>query len=355
MTSNGTSAVAQTSGAARSGRVDWVDYAKGICIIMVVMMHSVLGVELAAGQTGFMHLLVAFAKPFRMPDFFMISGLFLPLVINRDWRIYLDRKVVHFAYFYVLWVTIQFGFKAPGFAAETSWAHAGYLYLESFIEPFGTLWFIYELPIFFVVTKATRRLPPLLIWGLAAILEMSHLSTGWTAIDEFGARFVYFYTGYLFADRVFALSNRARAAPRLALAALALWALVDESLVQLGVSEWPLISLSLGLAGACAIVTIGTLLARAKWLDFVRFCGEHSIVIYLAFFLPMAATRTLLLHTGIIHDVGVMSLTVTLVALFGALAIWQAAIRFGANFLFERPDAFWIAPKKPSAALQAAE
>ena len=136
---------------------------------------------------------------------------------------------------------------------------------------------------------------------------------------------------------------------------MALWALVDESLVQLGVSEWPLISLSLGVAGACAIVTTGTLLARAKWLDFVRFCGEHSIVIYLAFFLPMAATRTLLLRTGLIHDVGVMSLTVTLVALFGALAIWQAAIRFGANFLFERPDAFWIAPRKAPAALQAAE
>ena len=155
MTLNGTSA---TPLRPAGRRVDWVDYAKGICIVMVVMMHSVLGVELAAGQTGFMHALVAFAKPFRMPDFFLISGLFLSLVIDRDWRTYLDRKVVHFAYFYVLWVTIQFGFKAPGFAAESNWAHAGYLYLESFIEPFGTLWFIYLLPIFFVVTKLTRRI-----------------------------------------------------------------------------------------------------------------------------------------------------------------------------------------------------
>jgi uncharacterized membrane protein YcfT len=355
MTSNGTSAVAQNSSPARSGRVDWVDYAKGICIIMVVMMHSVLGVELAAGQSGFMHLLVTFAKPFRMPDFFLISGLFLPLVIDRDWRTFLDRKVMHFVYFYVLWVTIQFGFKAPGFAAETSWAHAGYLYLESFVEPFGTLWFIYLLPIFFVITKTTRRLPPLLIWSFAAILEMIHFSTGWTAIDEFGARFVYFYTGYLLADWVFALSNRARKEPGLARAALVIWAVANASLVQLGLSEWPVISLMLGLAGACAVVTVATLLARVKWLDFIRFCGEHSIVIYLAFFLPMAATRMLLLHTGIIHDVGMMSLTVTLSALFGALAIWQVAIRFGANFLFERPDAFWIASKKAGPALQAAE
>ena len=51
--------------------------------------------------------------------------------LPKRWRIYLDRKVVHFAYFYVLWVTIQFGFKASGFAAKSSWSHAGYLYLES--------------------------------------------------------------------------------------------------------------------------------------------------------------------------------------------------------------------------------
>ena len=41
---------------------------------------------------------------------------------------------------------------------------------------------------------------------------------------------------------------------------------------------------------------MGTLLARMQWLNFLRYCGEHSIVIYLAFFLPMAATRTLLLQ-----------------------------------------------------------
>jgi uncharacterized membrane protein YcfT len=356
MTPNGTSAIAARSAPAAPARIDWVDYAKGICIVMVVMMHSVLGVEIAAGQTGFMHLVVMFAKPFRMPDFFLISGLFLSVVIDRDWRTYLDRKVVHFAYFYVLWVTIQFGFKAPSFAAETNWSHVGFLYLESFIEPFGTLWFIYLLPVFFVVTKATRRMPPLLIWGVAALLEMAHVATGWTVIDEFCARFVYFYSGYLFAQYVFALSDRARARPALALAGLALWALVNGSLVvKSGFSEWPLISLALGLAGACAIIIIGTLLARAHWLTFLRFCGEHSIVIYLAFFLPMATTRTLLLKTGLIHDIGTISLVVTIVGVAGALAIWRIALAIGADFLFERPAAFWIAPKQPRPKLQAAE
>ncbi|MEA2884341.1 MAG: hypothetical protein QOH32_3597 [Bradyrhizobium sp.] len=338
-----------------SPRIDWVDAAKGICIVMVVMMHSVLGVEAAAGAPGFMHALVAFAKPFRMPDFFLISGLFLSMVIDRDWRTYLDRKVVHFAYFYVLWVTIQFGFKAPSFAAESGWSHVGVLYLESFIEPFGTLWFIYLLPVFFVVTKALRRAPPLAIWSAAAALEMLHVLTGWTVIDEFCARFVYFYSGYLLAAHVFALSDRARARPALALAGLALWALVNGGLVHSGFSEWPVISLALGLAGACAIAVTATLLAHAHRLDFLRYCGEHSIVIYLAFFLPMAASRTLLLKFSPIHDIGAISLLVTIAGVTGALAIWWAARGSKANFLFERPAAFWIAPGKAHAGLQAAE
>ncbi len=39
---------------------------------------------------------------------------------------------------------------------------------ESFIEPFGTLWFIYLLPIFFVVTKLTRNVPVIVILVIGA-------------------------------------------------------------------------------------------------------------------------------------------------------------------------------------------
>ena len=352
MTANGTSAATGLSAMpaqSAAGRVDWVDYAKGICIVMVVMMHSVLGVEAAAGQTGFMHLLVAFAKPFRMPDFFLISGLFLSVVIDRDWRTYLDRKVVHFAYFYVLWVTIQFGFKAPSFAAETGWSHAGLLYLESFIEPFGTLWFIYLLPVFFVVTKATTRTcRRLLIWARRG-----------AAGD--GA-----YRNRLDRDRrilralrlfLFRLSVRRLMCSRcpIARARSPRWRLRRWRSGRSSMAAWLHRASANGrwsrwcwaFAGACAIIIIGTLLARAHWLDFLRFCGEHSIVIYLAFFLPMAATRTLLLRAGLIHDVGTVSLIVTIAGVLGALAIWRVALAVGANFLFERPAAFWIAPKKP--------
>jgi hypothetical protein len=46
---------------------------------------------------------------------------------------------------------------------------------------------------------------------------------------------------------------------------------------------------------------------------------------------------------------------VTIVGVLGSLAIWQTALLLHAGFLFERPDAFWIAPKKAGPVLQAAE
>jgi uncharacterized membrane protein YcfT len=346
--------MSSTSFTTPARRVDWADYAKGFCIIMVVMMHSTLGVEEAAGRDGFMHALVAFAKPFRMPDFFMISGLFLSRVIDRDWRTFLDRKVVHFAYFYVLWVTIQFAVKAPVFAAAHGWDYVAAQYALAFIEPFGTLWFIYLLPIFFVVTKAARRVPPAVILIAAAALQIAAIDTGWTAIDEFAGRFVYFYTGYLFAPRIFAFAAVVQARPGRAAAGLAAWALVNGAVVHAGMAAWPVVALALGLAGAAAVIAFSALMAKAHAFAPVRFCGRHSIVIYLAFFLPMAATRTALLKTGLVPDVGTMSLLVTAAGVLGALAMWWAARATGATFLFERPDRFRIAPR-PRLVMQPAE
>jgi uncharacterized membrane protein YcfT len=333
-----------------SGRIDWVDYAKGFCIVFVVMMHSTLGVENVAGQEGWMHTVVAFAKPFRMPDFFMISGLFLANVIDRDWRTYLDRKVVHFVYFYLLWTAIQFAVKAPVLVHEHGVLSTVWLYVESFWEPFGTLWFIYLLPIFFVVTKLAHglRIPPLALWLLAAALEAAHIHTGVTVIDEFAARFVYFYTGYLLAPRIFTLAAAVQSKPELALAGLAWWGLLNALMVTNGLSELPLISLALGLAGAAAVVTVSALLAQVRIAAPLRYCGRNSIVIYLASFLPMAASRALLMKTCWITDIGTISVLVTCAGVFGAL-VWYWAVRGTfLRFLFERPQRFWLAPNAPS-------
>lgn len=345
-------------------RVGWVDAAKGICIIFVVMMHSTMGVGIAMGGEGFMHDIVAFARPFRMPDFFLLSGLFLGLVIDRPWLRYVDRKVVHFLYFYVLWLSIHFLFKAPGIAMESGIAYPLGEYVYAFVQPFGALWFIYILPLFFLFTRLVRRLPVWFVFVWAAALEIMPVHTGWVLFDEFCARYVYFFVGYAFAQNIFHLAIWMRNHRKTALAFLAGWALVNgllvftpapEALAFLipaggeatgatgGLSELPLISLLLGLAGAVAVVAVASLVASHDWSGWLSWLGAHSIVIYLAFFIPMAATRVVLVRSGLVGDVGLVSLIVTLAAIAGPVLLYLAIQKTGwGRFLFERPDWAWI-------------
>ncbi|RCS24910.1 acyltransferase [Phyllobacterium salinisoli] len=362
-------------------RIDWVDIAKGMCIIFVVMMHSTLGVEKAAGAEGWMHYVVAFAKPFRMPDFFLISGLFLGLVIDRPWRRYFDRKVVHFLYFYVLWLTIQFVFKAPGIAADEGARGVVSAYLLAFVEPFGTLWFIYILPVFFLVTRLVRRVPAWPVFSVLAALEILPIHTGWVMLDEFCGRFVYFFAGYAFAPAIFRVADWLRQRPLIGLAGLAAWAVAEYALVFTpvparlsplltpeafiagasgGWSELPFISLILGLAGALAIIATSALLSRLAETNPLHralgWLGAHSIVVYLAFFLPMAIARTVLLRSGIITDIGTISLLTTASAVVGPVILYALVQWSGyGGFLFRRPA--WAivdpAPEKKTAAVAA--
>ena len=97
-------------------------------------------------------------------------------------------------------------------------------------------------------------------------------------------------------------------------------------------------SLALGAAGAIAVVAISALLSKTDLMAPVRYCGEHSLIIYLAFFLPMAVSRTVLLKFGIIPDIGAVSLIVTACGVLGPLVLfWIVRNRFG-HFLFHRPE-----------------
>ncbi len=320
-------------------RVDWVDYAKGISIVLVVMMHSTLSSEDALGHTGWLHEVVEFARPFRIPAFFLIAGLFVARTIEGEWRSFLDRKILHFVYFYVLWLTIQFAFKAPGLIAAQGAGGALRLYAMAFVEPFGTLWFIYLLPVFYAATRLTRALPPLLVLALGAILEIAPVETGWTSIDEFAARFVYFYAGYLAGPWIVQRAGLVGRHASLAGIALAGWALVNLWCVKAGLAGLPLLSLGLGLAGAAAVIAASVLLAQAQALTAIRLCGEQSLVIYLAFFLPMAASRTAFVKTGVIADPTLVAATVTLLAVALPLLLYRLLRHTRLNVLFERPPA----------------
>jgi uncharacterized membrane protein YcfT len=323
---------------ASQNRVSWVDYAKGICIVLVVLMHSTLGVENAAGGLSWLHDFIAWAKPFRMPDFFLISGLFLASRIDRPWREYLDSKVLHFAYFYILWMTIQFATKGYGLYQANGLGGLLGDYALGFVEPFGTLWFIYMLAVFFVVVKATRFVPPLIIFLIGAALEMAPIETGYMVIDEFAARFVYFFAGYWMAASVFKFAQGVnfKSVPVI-ISGLFIWAVGNTMMVRTGYAAMPGFSLALGFIGASAVVSMGVLLSKTRLAAPLRYAGENSIVIYLAFFLYMAGTRSLLLKYNVISDLGSVALLTTAAGVVGPILLFWATRHTRLSLLFRRP------------------
>ncbi len=228
--------------------------------------------------------------------------------------------------------------------------------LFSIIQPFGTLWFIYMLPVFFVVTKLFRS-KPWHLFGFAILLQVIPINTEaiwveiiglcgvvgidnhWVLVDEFCSFFVYFLAGYLFAPKLFALAQYAQANSGKALGLLTAWFLINLGLVYAGLAGLPVVSLLLGGVGAVAIVVAASLLARFAAGSALSHLGARSIVVYLAFFIPMVVAR--LAFTKLVPglDAGTMAALSTLFAVVAPLIGYAVINRIGVgHFLFTRPD-----------------
>ena len=172
-----------------SPRMSWVDTAKGLSIILVVAMYSAYNTGEYTGAVGFLHYFIGFATPFRMPEFFLISGLFLSQVIARPWPRYADRRVIHYFYFYALWAFIMIVLKVGIFAR----APADMLreLALAVVEPYGVLWFIYMLAIFSIAAKLLwqLRVPHWVVVPLAAALQMAHIEVFSYMVTQFAALF----------------------------------------------------------------------------------------------------------------------------------------------------------------------
>ncbi|MFO1400553.1 MAG: acyltransferase family protein [Steroidobacteraceae bacterium] len=334
------SAAATTTARPRAPRVDWVDYSKGICIFFVVMLHCNGITEKLAHASGWLSHVVEFARPFRMPDFFLIAGLFLASVINRPWRTYLDKKVVHFYYFYAIWASIQF-------LSYTLWrdlgegADAGRLirhYIGLYLDPEDAMWFIFILPIFFVVTRWVKSLPWWTVWAAAALLQSLRIETDWVIPNEFAARYLYFYSGYAFAPLVFRMAEWALAHAGRSLGYLAAWGLLNGWMVSRGWSKLPGVSIALGYLGGMAVVFTAGLCTRVRWTRPLRYLGEHSIVVYLAN--PLVARIMLLLAAPLVANVGTLALGVTVLTVAGTVALYWLCSATPLWFLYRRPA--WV-------------
>lgn len=166
------------------GHIGWVDLAKGICILLVVLHHiiqstyavpniDISGMEALAFQ--FYEILSKRLVPLRMPLFFMISGFLVYRGVTvYHWREVWGKRVQNIWYVYIVWSVIQWLAVASililsgsPIRIEESMLSNYASDLPSYVKLllFGTssLWYLYVLPIYFIICKLLSSKPLLCI------------------------------------------------------------------------------------------------------------------------------------------------------------------------------------------------
>ena len=333
------------------GRLDWVDVAKGICIILVVMMHSTLGVEKAIGAETALHAFIEWARPFRMPDFFLISGP-VPGRAHRPAVAGLSRHQGR-ALRLLLCALGQHPVRHEGARhGGRGGARRRRLAVPHELHPAVRDALVHlSAGLFFVATKLLRGVPKPVVLAGAALLHVLAPHTGWLVIDEFADRFVFFYTGFAAAPLVLALAARIWTYPALILVpALVAWGWLNWLAVDAGIAVTAWSDLPFAYAGVLAVIAFSVLLARSGRAGWLAYCGRNSIVIYLAFAVFMGPTRVLLLKLAPLWLADATALAVTAAGVLGALCLFWLVRNTRARFLFVRPDAFKLTAPKPKTA-----
>ncbi len=163
-------------------RVDWVDAAKGISILLVVLYHCTSLSEAAGFEVTYSLRLNHLLQPIRMPLFFFVAGIFAGSAVAKSWPDLFRRKVLLMAWLLLLWALIRIAWSTwvlPVFPSEVgNWWSVP----MALVRPSNGLWFLWSLAIFFVVAKILRG--RLRVIGLVIALVASIGGMGYAFSDS---------------------------------------------------------------------------------------------------------------------------------------------------------------------------
>ena len=151
-------------------RIEWLDAARGLAIVLVVFGHVLRGLEAAGEAEGAAWVGAADLAlySFHMPLFFFLAGLNVRAALARGARGFTGDKLWTVAWPYLLWSVVQ-GSAAALAAGATNGERAWSDLLRIGWAPIGQFWFLYALAVLHGVAVLTGgRTRWLLTVGAAA-------------------------------------------------------------------------------------------------------------------------------------------------------------------------------------------
>ncbi len=332
-------------------RTDWVDYAKGIGIILVVYGHllsSGFHAGLAIPEHFFL-LSDSLVYSFHMPLFFFLAGLFaVQSCRKRGLKKFLVNKLEIIAYPYLIWsflqATVELLFSGHSFRGATFGQLLAIPYL-----PWAQFWFLYALLAMYVVFGIFSRLnrsffiPALLAVG--AVLFIWPINSEIMAMHGFSTGFLFFVFGVLAREYLgnVEICTEKRHSAVAAFVLLFVFAgsggYIFERVIaptRLTDGSHPFIFLYLAGLGIAMCIGFAQYLAGKKWCNWLKILGRYSLQIYLVHMLAGVGARIFLfnvlqIQNPVVHMIVGVGAGVTV-----PILLYRVTLKMRFPYLFSR-------------------
>lgn len=322
-------------------RLEWLDFARGTSILLVVMFHASIALEQHGPVSELYWLLNNFFGPIRMPVFFLISGFLARGVVQRSWHDVMGRRVAPLAYVFAVWTVIHFCFEAlvpPGHDARLV------SLLTSFHDPSSVLWFIWALTFYLIVAKAGTSTSPRLVM-VASVLCSVAVQSDYVEFESYVyanvLRFMPFFLFGAWFSSTMVRSEVLRNGPYVVLSSL-----VYVGTFVVTYKQWTPPSLSgpmgflLAMLGVNLGASVSVVACRSATVALMPlYLGRNTLAIYVAHY-PIVTGLTLAFSlTGVTFwlerfwAVPVVSIIATALSLL----LKAVADRFGGGWLYALP------------------
>jgi fucose 4-O-acetylase-like acetyltransferase len=318
-----------------TARQDWVDAAKGLGILLVVLGHAIVGVRdagLSAPDSALLGLHFTIYT-FHMPLFFLLAGLFVPRRVERDPEAFLRGLGPRIVWPYVFWSVVQLVvIDRAGALVNVPSPITPSRILALLWDPTSQFWFLHALFLMHVGAALVLRRAnswvllalAMAAFGLKELFELSEAAKNFV-------RFAPFYAfGVLMAEHRPRWSLEGAHARLVTVVAAAAWLLLSLYAWRHGYGYWDTALLPAAVCGtyACVRCSQSPVLSQNSLL---RYLGQASMPIYLMHVLFTAGTRIAGMKILGWHDPYLLSAAAFVVGLCLPLVILALARQFGAT------------------------
>jgi len=304
-------------------RWHWVDYLRGIAILLVVYRHALLGI-----QYSHIHIPEALERAnmiffsFRMPLFFILSGIFIGgSMAKRSMKQLIGIKFENLVYPYLIWsfiqITLQILLSGSTNSQRSLIDYTYILYQPRDLDQFWYLPALFNCSVIFLLIKSKWNPNKWahLALGLGFYLLSPYLQKV-SMISDWMRFYFFFVLGDSISSFFFSESSQRFLKNPWSLLLIApffagaqIFYLSQDENFYLNAPLGQLEFLAIALIGCLSMVILSFRLESWNALSFLRVLGYHSLYIYVMHVMVAAGVRVIFTRVFGVHDPAILLLS----------------------------------------------